>query len=246
MLFANFYIKTTGGKNFRQVMHYSTGPSNNFLSAGYLTMNILTHNSIRVFSYTFLFALSVPITASATMQEQVTVGVQPVATATGTCANTTDVDLIVQQMDNAKKDLTTRHISKSENNLQQAFQEMKSLQKNGSVAVTERITIKHGQTIDEPGYFDTGNTYYSPDMQDMRLLKMAEADLKAGESHAACSVLSAVRFPYVSANAQIPLQISAQEANQALKYLKLNEVESAMTDINRFNVTTASYASITQ
>ena len=199
-----------------------------------------------LFNYALLSVLIMPITADATMQEQVTVGGQPIASATGTCSETTDLDLVIQHMDLAKSDLLTRSSSKAENNLKQAYQELQNLKKEGSGAVTERITITHGPRLKDPEYFNTANAYYSPDMQDMRLLKMAESNLKAGNSQAACSELSAVRFPYVSANAQLTVDESAAEANHALMNLQVDEFDDAVDDVKDFTVNANTYASIVQ
>ena len=209
-------------------------------------MNKIFSYFVKLFNYALLSVLIIPITADATMQEQVTVGGLPVATATGTCSETTDLDLIIQHMDRAKSDLLTRTTSKAEINLKQAYQELQNLQKDGSGAVTERITITHGLQIKDPAYFNTANAYYSPDMQDMRLLKMAESNLKTGNSQAACSELSAVRFPYVSANAQVSVGESAADANHALMNLQVNEFDDAMDNVNDFNVNASTYASIVQ
>ena len=220
-------------------------PSNDLTPGGH-RMKKIANKPIRLFSYTLLFALVIPITATATMQEQVTVGDQALETAIGACSKATNIDLITQDMNHAKKALLKRNSSSAQKNLKQAYNELQNLKKDGSGAASERIVITHGPQIERPGYLDTANAYYSPDMQDMRLLGMAESNLKAGNSHAACSELSAVRFPYVSANAQLSVNETAAETHHALKNLHSHKFDNAMADINKFTVKAAAYASIFQ
>jgi hypothetical protein len=83
-------------------------------------------------------------------------------------------------------------------------------------------------------------------MQDMRLLRIAQSHLKAGNSQAACSVLHAVRFPYVSADVQLSMLESSTEAQFAQTDLKLNDFKDAKSAVNKLNVIAGSYASIVQ
>jgi hypothetical protein len=83
-------------------------------------------------------------------------------------------------------------------------------------------------------------------MLDMRLLRMAVDNLKTGESRAACYELSAVRFPYVSANAQLTANKMTEEVHRALTNLQSHKPTKAMADLNKFTVTAVTYASIVQ
>lgn len=209
-------------------------------------MKNIANTAIKLFNYTLLCSLLVPITAAASMEEQVTLGNQPVATSTGMCSESTKVDAVIQEMNHAKSELLKRHSSAAGENLKQAYQELQKLNQEGSGALTERITITHGTQMKHPGYIDTANAYYSPKMQDMRLLKMAESNLKTGNSQAACSELSAVRFPYVSANAQFSLAKTETQARHALTNVQSHHIGNAITDLNKFDVETGSYTSIFQ
>jgi hypothetical protein len=180
------------------------------------------------------------------MEEKVTLGNQSVETSTGSCSKATKIDAVIQKLNHANSELSKRHSSAAGKNLKQAYQELQKLNQEGSGALEERITITHGTQTENPGYLDTGNAYYSSNMQDMRLLKMAESNLKSGNSQAACSKLSAVRFPYVSANAQLSLSKTETEAQQALANVQSHKIDDAITDINNLTVETASYAGIFQ
>lgn len=209
-------------------------------------MKNIANTAIRLFNYSVLCALMVPITAAASMEKQVTLGNQPIVASTGSCSDTTKLDSVIQEVNQAKSELLNRHTSAADKNLKQAYQKLQNLDKEGSGALTERIVITHGTQTKHPGYIDTTNAYYSPDMQDMRLLKMAESNLKSGNSQAACSELSAVRFPYVSANLQLSLNKTETEAHQALTNAQSHKVSDAIAELNKFDVETGSFASIFQ
>jgi hypothetical protein len=220
-------------------------PFSNFTPGGHM-MKKIANKPIRLFSYTLLCALTIPITATATMQEQVTVGDQSLETAIGACSKATNIDRITQDLNHAKSELLKRNSPSAKKTLKQAYTELQNLKKDGSGAASERIIITHGPQIERSGYLDTANAYYSPDMQDMRLLRMAESNLKAGNNQAACSVLSAVRFPYVSAIAQFSVSKTDSVAHHALTNLQSHKFDNAMANINNFTVKTATYASIFQ
>ena len=162
-------------------------------------MNKIAYPPFRFTNHMLLgAALLMPITAGATMLERVTTGDQPTAIATGACSKATDIDLITRNVDQAKNDLAKRNSSEAEQNLKHAYKELQNIQKTNAGKVIETIIITHGPKLGNPGYLNTATAYYSPTMQDMRLLRMATTNLKAGESHVACSELSAVRFPSLS------------------------------------------------
>jgi hypothetical protein len=180
------------------------------------------------------------------MKEQVAIEGQPLDTETGACLKTTNLDLLIQHINRAKKSVATRATVKAEKNLTLAIQDLEKLKKDGYGTVTEQITVTHGPRIENPAYLDTLNTYYSPDMQDMRLLRTAQSYLKAGNSQAACEVLPAVRFPYVSANVQLPVLESSTQTQIALTDLQLNDFKDAKSEVNKININAGSYASIVQ
>jgi hypothetical protein len=59
-------------------------------------MNKIAYFPLRFTNYMLLGALLLPVTANATILEQVTTGAQPSIVATGACSKTTDIDLITQ------------------------------------------------------------------------------------------------------------------------------------------------------
>ncbi|MGD8569646.1 MAG: hypothetical protein PVJ39_16290 [Gammaproteobacteria bacterium] len=207
-------------------------------------MNKIANHTVKIFIYVSLFALVVPITANATVTKEITVQGKPVAKESGTCTDTTAVDAVIRNMHQAKNALLSKSSLKAKKDLQQAYNELQDMRKSAPGEATERIAITHGPQLHDPGYFDTANAYYSSDMQDMRLLRMAKSDLQSGNSTAACSKLSAVRFPYVSANVQLPITKAESDANQALAAINLNNYGKAMDDINRLPLTASTYASI--
>lgn len=209
-------------------------------------MNKLANHPIRHLGYPLLLAMIIPLTANASVVEQVTLEGQPLATETGACLKTTDIDLLIQRINRVKKRLATKATFKAEKSLKQIYHELEKLDKTGYGTVTEQITVTHGPRMVNSAYINTDNAYYSSDMQDMRLLRMAQSHLKAGNSQAACSELSAVRFPYVSASAQLPILKSSTQAHLALSDLQLNDFQDAKSEVNRIPVYTGSYASIVQ
>jgi len=206
-------------------------------------MNKTTYPTFPLTNFILLAALLMPISASATMVERVTAGDQPVDIATGACSKVTNIDRITQNVNQAKNDLAKGNPTNAEKNLEHAYNELQNIQKSYAGKVVERITITHGPKLENPGYLDTGTAYYSPSMQDMRLLHMASANLKAGESHAACSKLSAVRFPYFSANAQLAVNKLGEDVHRALINLQSHK-SNAMVEMDKFTVTASTYASI--
>jgi hypothetical protein len=211
-------------------------------------MNKIAYPPIRFVNYLLLGVLLMPFAADATMFEQESTGKQPVIMEAGTCSDATDIDHITQHVNKAKHDLLVKNSSDAKKNLKYAYKELQNIGKTNAAKVNERITITHGPKLQDPGYLflNTATAYYSPTMQDMRLLRMAVANLKAGKSHAACSELSAVRFPYVSADAQLTISKMEKEVRGALTNLQLHKSHVAMADIDKFTVTAGSYASIFQ
>lgn len=207
-------------------------------------MNKIANYTVKIFVYVSLLAIIAPVSADANVTKELTAQGKPVAEESGTCADTTAVDAVIRDMNQAKQALVSKTATKAKKDLQQAYDELQDMQKTAPSETTERITITHGPQVDDPAYFDTATAYYSSDMQDMRLLQMARSDLKSGNSTAACSKMSAVRFPYVTANVQLPITKAEDDANHALTDLNLNNYGKAMDDINKLSITASTYASI--
>lgn len=209
-------------------------------------MNKMTYTLIRLSNYFFLGALLVPITASAAILEQVEAGNRPIVVATGACSGASDIDHITRNVVQAKRDLRKSNSSGAEKSLKYAYKELQNIQQSNNGKVVEHITVTHGPKIDQSGFINTANAYYSPTMRDMRLLRMAEDNLKSGKSHAACDELSVVRFPYVSASELLTVNKAKSEVHHALTDLQSHKLNHAMADIKKYAVTTGTYASIFQ
>jgi hypothetical protein len=87
-------------------------------------MNNIANHPIRYFAFLLSLAFIIPISANAAVKKQVTIEGQPLETETGACSKTTDIDLLIQHINRAKKNLATRATSEAEKNLKQAYQEL--------------------------------------------------------------------------------------------------------------------------
>lgn len=184
---------------------------------------------------TLLVLLIAPAASHAHTQQSVMVGNMQLS-ADQIPAAIANVDYTIQYMDKAAQAILANNSNMAQSDLQKVDGELHQLKKIGAGMITENITIDHGAKPDQPGLIDTSDAYYSPDMQDMRLLRMAEASLKKGDSDSARRDISAVRFPYVTANLELSANESMAIADRIKQNLKQGNTYEAAFDTEEFSV----------
>lgn len=185
-------------------------------------------------AYCLLLALlSAPLVSLANTQKSVTIG-DKVLSNTQIASTARNRDYTIQHMNQAWEEIGANNLRTAQSDIHKAEQKLLQLQKFGQGAVTENITVTHGAKINQLGTIDTAIAYYSPDMQDMRLLRMAETNFKNGDSNAAFRDLSAVRFPYVTANVQLSTDDAVAIAAHVNQDLKNKDAHAAAFDAGQF------------
>jgi len=201
-------------------------------------MNITITQSFsntRFLILSLLAFLIAPVASHANTQQSIKIGDKPLSSEQ-TPAATAKVDYTIQYMNKAAQEVRANKLNMAQSDLQKVDANLHQLKKFGQGMITESITVNHGAKPDQPGLIDTSDAYYSPDMQDMRLLRMAETSLKQGDSDTARREISAVRFPYVTANLELSTTESAAIAERIKLNLQQGNTYNAAFDAEEFTV----------
>lgn len=206
-------------------------------------MNTTSTRTLTTVNLMLLVLLSAPVVSHANTQKSVTIG-DTVLSNEHIPAAISNLDYTIKYMNQAGQEIGTNKLHIARSDIHKAQTELSQLQEFDQGIMTENITVTHGAKMNQMGFTDTSNAYYSPDMQDMRLLRMAETSLKHGDSDAALRHLSAVRFPYVTANVQLSTDDSMAIAERVNRDLQNDDTYDAAFDAQEFNVDAHAYASL--
>ena len=195
------------------------------------------------FKLILLILLSTPVVSQAYTQKTVTIG-NRLLSNTHVPVAINELDNTIQSMNQAKQEIDSNNMHGAKSAINKAEKDVDQLHKFGKDIITENIIVTHGAKTNHTGAIDTGDAYYSPTMWDMRLLKMAETSLKKGDSNAAYQRLSAVRFPFVTANVQVSAAKTMAVAELVNRELKYSDASDAAFDAKKFTVDAHAYASL--
>jgi hypothetical protein len=201
------------------------------------TLTLTTVNVI------LLVLLSAPVVGQANTQQTVTIGNTLLSNA-HTRVAINDLDKTIQSMNLVKQQIASNNLPLAKTAINKAEKAVSQLYKYGKGTVTENIIVDHGAKMNNSGIIDTGDAYYSPDMWDMRLLKMAQTSLNNGDSDAAYQRLSAVRFPFVTASLMVSTDKTMDVAELVTRELKYSDASDAAFDAKKFTVQAHASASL--
>ena len=190
-----------------------------------------------------LLLVTMPIFAHAAVHEEVVIGNQAV-TPERTRIVASDIDKIMQHLNQAQLNIKENQPAEAQKDLKPIYRDLARIKKYGLGDVSENIIVTHGPQLTNHGSIDTADAYYRPDMVDMQLLRRAEQDLKQGKSEQASGDLSAVRFPFVEANAEFLPSETSSEVDFALMNLKQGNLNAAADDIQDIRINANAYASL--
>jgi hypothetical protein len=190
-----------------------------------------------------LLLATIPFFAHAAVHEEVAIGDQSV-TPEHTRIVAGDIDKIMQRLNHAQLNIEENQPAEAQKDLKPIYQDLGKIRKYGLGDISENIIVTHGPQLTNHGSIDTADAYYRPDMVDMQLLRRAEHDLKQGKSERASDDLSAVRFPFVEANAEFLPSETSSEVDFALMNLKQGNFHAAADDIQDIRVNANAYASL--